>query len=375
MNDHVEHPQLRRQHPMMRILILLAVWFAPFTLLAQNTLYVRSGGADSQDGKSESSAKKTLQAAITAAENGDIIDVGPGSFAGATINKGVVIQGANANYDIAKWDVPTVITSTLTMAASASSPIVTLVGLQFGPIVPLAGTCENANITIYNCKFIGAKPISASGAKWAELFVTASVFDAKAEGAKPGTAASVSALTGGDVGIMVVRENSFKNYTKAALDVAGSMQIFRASYNEFSNCNASADPQQGAVRCDASKIEQEVTIENSLFTGCAPSVVVSGTIAGKTVAVKRNSFRQTPANAVAVKNLAPTALDATCNAFNVPTKDKDKPLDMDVIAASIRKLVTGSVTISPTNLNTSDADGDAIGFEPEKDAACATTLP
>jgi hypothetical protein len=129
------------------------------------------------------------------------------------------------------------------------------------------------------------------------------------------------------------------------------------------------------VRCDASKIEQEVTIENSLFTGCAPSVVVSGTIAGKTVAVKRNSFRQTPANAVAVKNLAPTALDATCNAFNVPTKDKDKPLDMDVIAASIRKLVTGSVTISPTNLNTSDADGDAIGFEPEKDAACATTLP
>ncbi|MFM8771203.1 MAG: hypothetical protein ACKOE4_04175 [Candidatus Kapaibacterium sp.] len=361
---------------MIRSLVLaMALCLAPFTLMSQTVIYVRSNGVDGNDGASESTAKKSIQAAVSGAQAGDIIDIGPGTFAGATIDRAVVLQGANANYDIAKWDTSTVISSTLKLSASASNAAVTLVGLQFGPIVPLAGTAENANITIYNCKFLGSQPINTKGTKWGELFLTASIFDALVPGAKPGSQGAPTALIGGDVGISVIRENAFRNYAKSAIDVSGAGQVVRISYNEFSGCNASKDNDQAAVRIEASGIEQEVTIENSLFSSCFTSISMSGSIAGKSVVVQRNNFRQTPSGSIAIRNAAPSQLNASCNAFNVPTKDKEKPLDQAVIAASIKKLVTGSVQVSPTNLDGTDADGAAIGYEPEKSSVCASNLP
>lgn len=361
---------------MIRSLVLaLALCLAPFTLWSQTVIYVRANGADANDGASESTSKKSIQAAVSRAQAGDIIDIGPGTFAGAVIDKAVVLQGANANYDIARWDTSTVISSTLKLNASAASAAVTLVGLQFGPIVPLAGTAENANITIYNCKFLGSQPISTKDTKWAELFLTASVFEAIAPGAKQGSQGAPTAIVGGDVGVAVIRENAFRNYAKSAIDLSGACQIARVSYNEFSGCNATKDNAHAAIRVDVSGIEQELTIENSLFTSCATSVAVSGTIAGKAVTVQRNSFRQTPSGSVAVRNSASSVLNASCNAFNVPTKEKEKPLDQEVIAASIKKLVSGSVQVSPTNLDATDADGAAIGYEPEKTSACGSSLP
>lgn len=353
--------------PLTHFLLLLLV-SAP--MLAQGTFYVRVSGNDANNGQSESAAKKTLQSAVSAAKAGDIIDVGPGSFAGATLDKGLVIQGSNANYDIARWDAPTVMTSTVTLGQAAAGASVTLVGLQFGQITPLAGTAENANITIYNCKMLGSKPIITTGTKWAELFLTASVLDGKMEGAKPGAPSATTAVVLGDVGVAVIRENVLRNYTKSAIDVAGAGQIVRISYNEFTSCNSSADAAHAAVRINASGIAEEILVENSLFTSCATSVSVAGTISGKTVAVQRNSFRLTPANAAAIRNSAPTALDATCNTFNVPTKDKDQPLSEEIIKASVVKLTTGNVSVSPSNYNSSDADGDAIGFEPVKTTEC-----
>ena len=361
---------------MIRSLVFaLALCLAPFTVMSQTVIYVRSNGADASDGTSESTAKKSIQAAVSAAQAGDIIDVGPGTFAGATIDRAVVLQGANANYDIAKWDTSTVISSTLKLTSSAAGAAVTLVGLQFGPIVPLAGSAENANLTIYNCKFLGSQPINTKGTKWGELFLTASIFDALLPGAKSGSQGAPTALIGGDVGVAVIRENAFRNYSKSAIDIAGVGQVVRVSYNEFLGCNASKDNDHAAVRIDASAIEQEVTVENSLFTSCATSVSISGTIAGKAVVVQRNSFRQTPTGGIAVRNSAPSILNASCNAFNVPTKEKEKPLEKDAIAASIKKLVSGAVQLSPTNLDASDVDGSAIGYEPEKSAVCGSELP
>lgn len=359
---------------MMRSIVLLfALCLAPYSILAQNTLYVRTSGSDAADGTSEGKAKKTLQAAVKAASGGDIIDIGPGTFDGASIDRPIVLQGANANYEIARWDAPTVIGSTITLTPSASGGAITLVGLQFGAITPLAGTCENANITIYNCKFVASRPISTAGTNWAELFLTASIFDGKAEGPKA-TAVSTPAVIGGDVAVMVIRENMFRNYGKSAVDIAGKGQVVRISYNEFASCNSTADQASAAVKIDASLIEQEVTLEKSLFTSCAVSVSVSGTLTGKTVAVQNNSFRATPKSVPAIRNTSATPLNATCNAFNVPTKDKDKPLAAEVIARSLRQLVTGPVTISPTNLDARDVDGDAIGYEPDKAAACASEV-
>jgi hypothetical protein len=361
---------------MLRLCLTLfsVIVLVPSALFGQNTLFVRSTGNDANDGTSESSAKKTIAAAIASAQSGDVVDVGVGSFAGATVNKSLVIQGANANNALELWGQPTVMTSTLTLDRSAAGMVVTFIGLQFGPITPISGECPNANVTVYNCKFLGSKSFTTTRSGWAELFLTASVFEAKAEGSKPGSQAASSAITGGDVGVMVVRENTFRDYTKSALDVSGTGQIVRLSYNEFTNCNTSKDPSQGAIRVDATSIEQELTIENSLFTGCATSVVTSGALTGKTVTLQRNSFRQTPSPLPAIKNLSANTLDATCNAFNVPTKEKDKTVSVDVIAASIEKLLSGPVTVSPTNLDGTDADGNAIGFEPEKGAVCSGIL-
>ncbi len=313
-----------------------------------------------------------MQAAVKAAQSGDIIDVGPGSFAGAKLDKGLVIQGANATYDIARWDVPTIITSPLNFTSSASGAILTIVGLQFGEVSPISGSAPGANITIYNCKFFGSKPIVTTGLQWAELYVTASIFEARPVGSKTATAAT--AISGGDVGVAVIRENVFRGFIRSAIDCAGPGQIIRVSYNEFTGCNASADPSQAAVRIDASKIEQEITVEKSLFIACAGSVAIAGNIAGKTAAVQYNSFRETPRSSVAIRNTSPEPLTATCNAFNVPTTDREKPLAADAIAKSIRQLVRGPVMFSPANLDARDVHTDAIGYEPDAAAACASVI-
>ncbi len=367
----------------MRFAVLaLTLLLAPFIGLAQNTIYVRTGGNDANTGASESVAKKTIIAAVAAAEAGDIIDVGPGSFAGGMLSKGVVLQGANASYDIARWDASTIITSTIDLGSVGAGAVVTLVGLEFGAITPLAGKAENANITIYNCKFLGSKPIVTTGSSWAELFFTASILDGqpepiKAESQKaPSTTAtkpamSPSALVGGDIGIIVFRENKVRNYAKSAIDISGTGQIVRVSYNEFTKCNASADTVHAAVRIDVSGIDQEVTVENSLFTDCATSVATAGSFGQKQVVVRRNNFRLTPEKSAVLRNVSSTTLNAPCNAFHVPTKQGESPLAADVIEKAIIKLVRGPISVPTPNLAGNDADGDAIGFEPENSTNCS----
>lgn len=369
---------------MNMIFTLLMVLMCSIGALAQATQYVRIGGSDANDGMSESTAKRTILGAVSAAQSGDIIDVGPGAFAGGKLDKGVVIQGANANYDIARWDASTIITSTIDLGSIGTNAAITLVGLEFGAITPLAGKAVNANITIYNCKFLGSKPIVSTGSYWGELFVTASVLDGQPESVRVGktkasalklSAMVASALEGGDVGVLIFRENRVRNYAKSAIDVSGACQVIRLSYNEFTNCNASGDSIHAAVRIDVSDIGQEVTVENSLFTGCVTAVTTRGEVGNKPVVVRRNNFRQTPEKSPVLKTAPSTAISAPCNAFNVQYKDGDKPLDADVIEKAIMKLVRGPVTVTTPNLTGTDAGGDAIGFELDKSAECSPEVP
>jgi hypothetical protein len=368
---------------MNMIFKLLMALICSVGAMAQTTLYVRTGGNDVSDGLSEASAKRTIVGAGIAAQAGDIIDVGPGAFAGGKLAKGVVIQGANANFDIARWDASTIITSTIDLGNVGANAVITLVGLEFGAITPLAGKAANANITIYNCKFLGSKPIVLTGLGWGEMFFTASVLDGQPEPAKVEStkvpaaklpAMAASALQGGDVGLLIFRENRVRNYAKSAIDVSGSSQILRLSYNEFTNCNASGDSMHAAVRIDVSDIAQEVTVENSLFTGCATAVATTGVVGDKPVVVRRNNFRQTPEKSPVLRTAPSTVIGAPCNAFHVPYKDGDTPLGADVIEKAIMKLVRGPVSVSTPNLAGNDADGDAIGFEPEKSAGCPSEV-
>lgn len=373
----------------MKLAPLIFVFLLAQSLgIAQNTIFVRSAGNDTNSGSTESAAKKTIVAAVAAAEAGDIIDIGPGLFTGGKLSKGVVLQGANANYDIARWDKSTVITSTIDISSTGSGAVITLVGLEFGAGTPLAGTAENASITIYNCKFLGSAPIVTKGSKWAELFLTASILDGqpdvKADTAKPGKSkgavaaqtsrakVSESALVGGDVGVLVFRENIVRNYGRSAIDLSGSGQIVRISYNEFSTCNSSGDSAHAAIRLEVSGIEQEATVENCLFTSCATSVAVSGNNTQKQVRVFRNSFRKTPDARVALRSGTVASLEAPCNAFNVLAIDGDKAGEPDAMKKLVQRLISGPASIEPMNISGIDKDGDSIGFEPDAASGCMT---
>jgi hypothetical protein len=61
------------------------------------TIYVTASGNDGNDGFSQATAKKTIQAAVNAARNGDKVLVGDGTYSGAvsTIGKSLTIQSMN----------------------------------------------------------------------------------------------------------------------------------------------------------------------------------------------------------------------------------------------------------------------------------------
>jgi len=61
------------------------------------TIYVTTSGNDANDGFSQGNAKKTIQAAVNIARNGDKVLVGDGTYSGAvsTIGKSITIQSVN----------------------------------------------------------------------------------------------------------------------------------------------------------------------------------------------------------------------------------------------------------------------------------------
>jgi len=61
------------------------------------TIYVSTSGNDGNDGFSQATAKKTIQAAVNAARNGDKVLVGDGTYSGAvsTIGKSITLQSVN----------------------------------------------------------------------------------------------------------------------------------------------------------------------------------------------------------------------------------------------------------------------------------------
>lgn len=62
-----------------------------------DTIYVRSGGNDANDGSTELLAKATIQAGINAADAGDVVDIGPGTFTeDVTINDAITVRGTSA---------------------------------------------------------------------------------------------------------------------------------------------------------------------------------------------------------------------------------------------------------------------------------------
>ena len=84
----------------IRTLFVLAMllWAGATAIAQQNTIYVRANGNDANNGATEATANLTIAGALADAQAGDIIDIGAGDFAGATVGYNVTFRGANAGW-------------------------------------------------------------------------------------------------------------------------------------------------------------------------------------------------------------------------------------------------------------------------------------
>ncbi|MFN5378040.1 MAG: hypothetical protein ACK5BQ_04655, partial [Ignavibacteria bacterium] len=169
-----------------------------------------------------------------------------------------------------------------------------------------------------------------------------------------------------------IRENTIRDYTETALSLLGANGTILVKYNEFYNNNtgaASNSSTYAALTFAGGTITGSAEIQNNLFGGAEGDgnkncIYVTGTITGKTISVQYNKFQSTVSTYYAIKNAGSGSLSASCNAYG-----------NNVAGSTVRNLTSGSVEAGPYNSVGTDADGNAIGFEPATAEKCATDGP
>lgn len=349
-------------------------------LLAQKTIYVRTDGNDADDGLTEATAKVTLAAAIDAAANADndVIDMGPGNFAGATFAKDVVIRGANANATIGGWGDETVITSTLDYGNST----VSVEGVAFNAITPVAST---RYINVSNCVFRESNTISLSyGTAGFEVRFTACAFDGDINdggGVTVGNAISVQPNGTPNMcdfaGLMslTVLETTFTDYQNGPISATG-YKLASIKNCEFSNCNTSEtgtvaavslNPYNGLASCNQANLNGkdigDASVMNNRFEGCRNALRVfngdgnAGTWVFQPV-VQYNLFRNTPTGYYALW-VDKIDVNSTYNSFGASSGNIIRDYE------SIRDITRGHGGYGPYMTSDFDTDNGAIGYQPD----------
>jgi uncharacterized protein (DUF2141 family) len=333
------------------LFVLVGIIVTAASLSAQTTYYVRDGGSGTQDGTSEANAAATLDDddIIAVLEDGDVIDVGPGTFDPATFGVGVHIAGNNAGY--ANWGQDPTVLGTITLNGEVEQTV-TFEGVQWNVGVPVQVTVNNTNaiVTIANCRFTGSSKIDATRTdnRWKELYINDCQFD--------GDETAASAVGAVNLDIVNLGENTFSNYTGSAVVFEGaSGSSITIDYNSFTdNTGASTD---GAVSFKANAGITTAKIQNNIFNNNYNGVVISSGTVPSTLTVQYNKFTNTASGYYAVKNSGSGTLTATCNNYGTDNLS-DRP------GSTVRSLLSGSVTALPYNLDGVDDNGGDIGFEP-----------
>lgn len=350
------------------VLLLLSILCLSESAMAQKIVYVRAAGNDASDGSTETSANRTIQGALQDAVAGDILDVGPGTFEGATIPFAVTMKGANSGAELARWTAPTLMKSPFVLSKGDVPIEVTFDGITFGQITPVTGKSPNAIVSISNCVFNASKPLTTEGLEWSELVVVGCVFNAKV---KDVAAVSDRAVVASGVSVAYLAESYYKDYTKTAVSMQGVLRMAKLQYNEFTNCNSSGAQDCAAIRFDLDNQEPEVEIHKNLISNCKHGIQTSGDVAGKSVSVQFNTFISIPTSFAAIAHKGTGPLNATCNAIQLPKTDR--PLERDAMQQAFSKLFIGEIDAFPLNDKAEDVDGSAVGFEPRKDQECSFT--
>ena len=244
---------------LLAVLLLLG----SHALSAQTTYYVRANGNDANDGLTEATAKLTIggvDGAATPAVNGDIIDVGAGTFAGATFTESFIIQGAQANAPQTGWPADgaehTVINSAITL--NAANLTLTVSGVRFyneTPFAPVnngATTPTDAIVTLTNCRFDNCNAITTTA--WSELVVMQSAFVNGNTG-----------ITATGLDVLQVEETTFTTFTGTAIDVSGATGSAFIRYNEFTTINSGNTASNAAVKLDVASLTGEVEVHKNIL--------------------------------------------------------------------------------------------------------------
>ncbi|MFN4985378.1 MAG: beta strand repeat-containing protein, partial [Ignavibacteria bacterium] len=357
----------------IRTLFVLAMllWASATALAQQNTIYVRANGNDANNGATEATANLTIAGALADAQAGDVIDIGAGDFAGATVGYNVTLRGANAGMAIANWGAATNITSTVTLGAPALEVYVE--GVSFGAIAPMGGASADALVTLSMCRFTESNALTTAGLDWYELTVVGCAFDGNADNVGPNAA---SAITASGLDVFFVTESSFDDYAGPGVEVTGSQATVKVTYNNFTNCNTGGATSTGAVALNVSSFTGATRVNKNLFTTCSNGVTTSGALSGKDVTVQYNRFVGTPNGSFAIRNNGTGLLSASCNNYGTDAGNYVQggggANDIFVVVGS---LLSGSIEAGPFNQIGTDTGGDLPGFEPDGDQQCGVAGP
>lgn len=134
--------------------LLLAVTFSIMAALSTQaaTIYVRTTGNDGNSGASAALAKLTIANAIAAASNGDVIDIGPGTYnqggTALSINKDITLSGP---FPTTTGYGPTRFNAGFTQAGNPGEAIITgSIGFALITIDPAASNVTIQGLTITN---------------------------------------------------------------------------------------------------------------------------------------------------------------------------------------------------------------------------------
>ncbi len=240
-------PPLPRIPNRIALLALLCAAVAQPASAAAATIHVdSSSNADPASCGSEAAPCETIDHAVAHAVAGDVLDVAPGDYPGATIDVPVQLRGAQAGVSgvsrgIDQASRTTTIRGTLVVQAS-----VTIDGLEFrggtGPAIrfaaPLPGSGTGAGLII-NSTFagIGGSQVVYAASELGGLRLADNLFTAAAGGAHVALFLHGEFVSGGIRGVEIER-NEFHGFTghpdAAAID-AGGVPGMRVRHNVLGN--------------------------------------------------------------------------------------------------------------------------------------------
>ncbi|MFM8771204.1 MAG: beta strand repeat-containing protein, partial [Candidatus Kapaibacterium sp.] len=339
------------------LFVAILVLIGSIVASAQVTVFVRAGGANVNDGLTEATAKATIggvDGALTVA-GVTTLDIGPGNFAGATFTMPLTVNGANAGATMAAWGAATTLTSPITLGAADAD--VVFDGVVFGAGSTINGASAGANVIVSNCKFLRANTIATAGLGWDELSISGCRFDGNDGGAAITTAVSASGLA-----TFFMTENEIRDYAGTAVAISGSIADAVVTSNEFTANNTGGSSSSAALTFDATSLTGSARFANNLFSDATTTngIIVSGTLAGKTITIESNLFAGL--SGYAISNTGTGMLSAGCNSYgNAPS------------TATLMSYLNGAIQAGPYISSNADANGAGIGFVPS--GACSSDGP